>query len=68
MDRISLGLGFFLAFGGSLGGWLWSTTGATVSTVPKEEEVANLSWFAWDLPEFSTETLQAQANQVGKSP
>lgn len=42
-------------------------TGATVSMVPKEEEDANLSWCARDLPEFSIETLQSQANQVGMS-
>lgn len=68
MDRIPLGPGFFLAFGGSLGGWLWSMTGVTVSMVPKETEDASLSWFAWDLPEVSIETLQSQENQGGKSP
>lgn len=41
-------------------------TGVTVSMVPKETEDASLSWFAWDLPEVSIETLQSQANQGGQ--
>lgn len=43
-------------------------TGVTVSMVPKETEHASLSWFAWDLPEVSIETLQSRQTRGASHP